>query len=379
MKGSKVLYCPALRMKAGELNGVRELAPDVAAHVLPRFIVPPPGERDDDQPKLFSLNDTPDVGGILSRHWLNRPAIIDATHLIAERGRDNLASWLPQMFRRARSLSVKAIPMAMLTDLGSLEIDAFKESIDDKDALKFCICVSSDDMVGPELGVMLPRAVEQLGLLATDCAIIADFSGSDFLNPDVVAPIIGGALEQLQDLGQWRHIIFQGTHYPETNPAADGANYLWPRNEWAAWRQAVNFDPATAEHMIFGDYAADCSKMVFGGSGGKPIPHYRYTTETDWFIARGAKAGSHHAIMKEVCARIVESGHFASARFSSADTYIARTAQGLDGPGSSTTWRQVNTTHHLTRVVVDVANVRGLAIAEVPTQDAGSQLSLLDE
>jgi len=83
--------------------------------------------------------------------------------------------------------------------------------------------------------------------------------------------------------------------------------------------------------------------------------------------------------MKEVCARIVESGHFASARFSPADAYIARTAQGLDGPGSSTTWRQVNTTHHLTRVVVDVANVRGLAIAELPTQDAGSQLSLLDE
>ena len=378
MKGNKILYCPALRMKAGELSGVRELAPDVAAHVLPRFIVPPPSERDDDQPELFLLGDTPDVGGLLSRHWLNRPAIIDSTYLIAERGRDNLASWLPQMFRRARSLHVKAIPMARLADLGDLEMDAFKESIAEEDDLKFSFCVSSGEMVGPEFGLTLSRAVEQLGLQAVDCAVIADFSDSDFSAPDLVAPIIGWALELLQDLGQWRHIIFQGTHYPEKNPAEHGASELWPRNEWAAWRQAVSFDPATAEHVIFGDYAADCAKMVFGGSGGKAIRHYRYTTESAWLIARGGKAGSDKTVMEEICARIVASGHFAGAQFSTADAYIALTAQGQDGPGNSTIWRQVNTKHHLTRVVVDVANVRGISIEEPPVQDSGSQLVLLE-
>lgn len=378
MKGSQVLYCPALRMKAGELNGVRELAPDVAAHVLPRFIVPPLCERDDDQPKLFLLDNIPDVGGLLSRHWLNRPAIIDSTYLISERGSDNLASWLPQMFRRARSLHVRAIPMARLADLGALEMDAFKESIENADDLKFCICVNSGEMVGTEFGVTLSRAVEQLGLQAVDCAVIADFSDSDFSAPDLVAPILGGALELLQDLGQWRHIIFQGTHYPEKNPAEHGASELWPRNEWAAWRQAVSFDPATAEHMIFGDYAADCAKMVFGGSAGKAIRHYRYTTESAWLVARGGKAGPDKMIMEEICGRIVASGHFAGPQFSTADAYIALTAQGLNGPGNSTIWRQVNTTHHLTRVVVDVANVRGISIEELPVQDAGSQLTLLE-
>jgi len=38
---SKPIYCPALRMKSGELEGVRQLASDVANCVLPRFIVPP--------------------------------------------------------------------------------------------------------------------------------------------------------------------------------------------------------------------------------------------------------------------------------------------------------------------------------------------------
>lgn len=377
MKGSKVLYCPALRMKTGELSGIRELAPDVAAHIIPRFIVPPPSERDDCQPGLFELDDTPDVGGILARHWLDHPAFIDLTHLIAERGRDDLESWLPQIFSRARSLRVQAIPMAMLNDLGVAEIDAFKQTIAREDVLKFCIGVHSGEMVGREFGAALSLAVERLGLQTSDCAVIADFSNSDFAVPDHVAPIIGSALETLQELGQWQHIVFQGTHYPEKNPAAHGASELWPRNEWVAWCQAVNFDPATADHMIFGDYAADCAKMVFGGSGGVAIRHYRYTTTSDWLVVRGAKTGSDKEIMRDVCARIVASGHFAGASFSTADAYIARTAEGLDGPGSSTMWRQVNTTHHVTRVVVDVALVRGIAIAERPVQPTASQLSLL--
>jgi hypothetical protein len=40
-------YVPALRMKAGELTGLRDLAPDVADRVLPRLIVPPRQERDE--------------------------------------------------------------------------------------------------------------------------------------------------------------------------------------------------------------------------------------------------------------------------------------------------------------------------------------------
>lgn len=376
----KVLYSPALRMKAGELNGVRELAPDVAARVLPRFIVPPSGERDDAQPLLFALDNTPDVGAIIARHWVDRPTFIDVTHLIDECGRDSIATWLPRMFKRARSLRVQAIPMAMLSDLGIREIDGFKAAVSSEDLLKFGICIPSGEMVGPELGEALNLALERLALKPSDCAVIADFSDADFSIPELVAPIISGALEQLQELGSWRHIVFQGTHYPEKNPATCGESILWPRNEWAAWRQAVKFDPATAEYMIFGDYAADCAKMEFGGKGGAAaIRHYRYTTKTDWLITRGVKSGSDKEIMQNVCSRIVSSGHFANPQFSTADAYIYRTANNSDGPGNSTMWRQVNTTHHITRVVVDVAKVRGVTISELPVAPTASQLSLLSQ
>jgi hypothetical protein len=41
-------------------------------------------------------------------------------------------------------------------------------------------------------------------------------------------------------------------------------------------------------------------------------------------------------------------------------------------------WRQVNTTHHITRVVTDVAKVRGIAIAEIPQEIIPLQLSLIE-
>jgi hypothetical protein len=375
----KVLYCPALRMKLGELTGLRELASDVSAYVIPRMIIPPLGERDDKQFGLFAPGKTPDIGGILGKFWAGRRAFIDLSYLIDEAGRKDVTTWLPDIFRRARSLNVRAIPMAMLDDMGNLEAEAFKAAIASEEKLKFAICVASGDMVRAQFGEELKLAVSKIGLDSQDCAVIADFSDADLSQPEPVAPIISGALEHLQSLGNWQHIIFQATFYPETNPVDPGKGILHPRNEWLAWCMAVKFDPTTADHLIFGDYAADSSKMVFGGKGGRPIPHYRYTTETSWLIERGKDGGSHEEIMQDVCNRIVKSGHFANPRFSSADLFIYQNALGLEGPGSATTWRQINTTHHVTRVVTDVATVRGVLISEISEEPvAPQQLALLE-
>ena len=379
IKQSKPVYSPALRLKAGQLEGLRQLAPDVADCILPRFIVPPQSERDETRPLLFDIEEMPDIGPALASHWRDRPVLIDCTYIIDEYGRDRLETWLPAMFERARKARVRVIPAAGLSDLGSAESLAFREVISWNDVVRFAICVRSDEMVGPEFIVAMNEALDALGLTPADCAVIADFSAAEFSDPDVVAPIIGGALETLQEFGAWQLIIFQGTHFPEKNPADHGSVEFWPRNEWHAWRKAVKLDPTTAEHMIFGDYAADCAKMVFG-KGGMAIRHLRYTTGEHWRIQRGAKTGSDEKIMHGVYKGIVESGQFAGEGFSKADAYIARAAASANaGPGTAKTWRALNTTHHITVVVTALAKVRGILIAEVESDLASRQLSLLDQ
>jgi hypothetical protein len=351
-------------MKIGELAGVRELALDVAACTIPRFILPPRSERDGSQPTLFVVDNIPDISGALARHWRDRSTFIDATYLMDECGRDQIGIWLPKMFERARRARVRAIPMASLRDLGQKKARAFRAALNLDDRVKLGICVSSGEMIGAEFVAAMSRALELTGLTPGECAVIADFHDADFSAPEVVAPIISGALESLQDLGPWQYIIFQGTHYPEKNPADHGSHMLWPRNEWNAWRQAVRFDPSTKEHMMFGDYAADCAKIEFGSSGFSAIRHYRYATETDWLVVRGENTGSDRQIMQRVCRKIVDSGHFAGAGFSAADSYIFRTANHADGPGNAAIWRQMNTTHHISRAVADIAKVRGIEITQ---------------
>jgi hypothetical protein len=63
-------YVPALRMKAGELAGLRDLAPDVADRIRPRLIVPSTKERDGElQAQLFKVEDDPDIADALAAHW----------------------------------------------------------------------------------------------------------------------------------------------------------------------------------------------------------------------------------------------------------------------------------------------------------------------
>lgn len=368
-------YCAALRMKAGELTGVQALAVDVADCLLPRFIVPPQSERDETQ-QLFIVDRVPDFSRALARHWYGRDALIDLTHVLDECGREAMRDWLPPMFIRARRAGGRPVPTAMLADIGALEAPAFELAIDRDNALHFAICVPSGEMIGPEFVTDLIAAMARLKLTPQTCAVIAEFSDADFSDPHMVAPIITGAMEALQDLGSWRHIIFQGTNFPDKNPAEPDGREVWPRNEWQAWKEAVRFDPATAIHLMFGDYAADCAKVEFGSGGGRAIPHYRYATPDAWIVERGARTGTDNENMQKVCQRIVATSSFAGAGFSSADEFIWRTAQG-GSPGNSTIWRQVNTTHHITRAVTDIAKVRGIEILEKAIDTEVRQFSFL--
>lgn len=362
---AKRLYSPALRMKTGELEGLRHLAPDVSDCVLPRLIIPPNGERSNAMPELFESKRTPDIGYLLAGAW-RRPVLVDSSYIMDEFGREYLDDWLPPMFQRAREQETCPAPVALLRDINQFPT-GFRNSIARSDRVKFGIRVNSAELIESGLSEEVTRALFNLDLEASDCIVIADFGDADFSEPDIVAPIIGGTLERLQEIGLWQKIVFQGSNFPDKNPAPEDGVIFWPRNEWRAWRIAVNFDPATAEQMTFGDYAADCSKMEFKGVAAKAIRHLRYTAGEFWRIQRGPKLGADHDAMHKVYSRIAGSADFLGSPFSQADAYIAEAATyGSTPHGSAKTWRQLNTTHHITHVVKDIAKVRGVRIAEAP-------------
>lgn len=374
-------YMTALRMKKGELEGLFWLRDDVADCIIPMLIVPPAKDRSSSsQESLFATSKSiPDVGGVLSKYWVHRPAFVDPRVLFKEYGADNAVRWLPALFNRARSLGVLATPVASLETLETIGTAGFKAAISINDELKFGLSIQSGDMTDPNLGARIQTVLDSLGLKPSQCAVIADFTDADLSEPSLVAPIIRGSLEQLQGLGHWQFIVWLGTHYPERNPAKPGQTFIQPRNEWHAWIEAVKFDPSTAQQMVFGDFAADSAKIDFKAGRAQPIRHSRYATAANWLVVRGESEGSDYEVMKDVFERIVESGEFSGATFSNADAYIFNVARNnAPKAGNATTWRQVNTTHHITRVVVDIAEVRSVPISRLPNAPTGVQQSLLD-
>lgn len=377
----KFIYLPALRMKKGELEGLFWLRDDVADCVIPMLIVPPAVDRSSSsQESLFAASKAmPDVGGVLSKYWVHRPAFVDPRVLFKEYGVDNSMSWLPTLFSRARNMGVLAIPVASLMTLETVGAAGFKAAISADDELKFGLSIQSGDMTDPNLGARVQAVLNDLVLKPTQCAVIADFTDADLSEPSFVAPIIGGSLEQLQGLGQWQMIVFLGTNYPEKNPAKPGETFVQPRNEWHAWTEAVKFDPSTARQMVFGDFAADSAKIDFKAGRAQPIRHNRYTTSSNWLVVRGESEGSDYEAMKDVFERVVNSGEFSGETFSNADAYIFDVARNnAPKAGNATTWRQVNTTHHITRVVADIAEVRRIPISRLPNAPTGVQRTLLD-
>ncbi|MEL6857751.1 MAG: beta family protein [Pseudomonadota bacterium] len=367
--GKNFFYMPALRMKQGELSGLRDLQSDIFDHVLPRFIVPPRKERDAEfNAAMFELDEIPNTAGVISRYILDRVISLDCEYLYDDFGEASSNRWLPKMFEANWHHGVPAIPCVSLSDLLSSRVDGIRDSINADSFPKLVIRVGEADLIDPEMmKERVEAALEVLRVEPQACIIVADFKGSGFDEVEIAAGVVGGAIESLQELGLWYRVGFQGTHYPLKNPAGSSETVLHPRNEWLAWKKGIDFGPSTPDQMMFGDYAPDHAKMNFKQSGGRPHRHYRYTTPKDWLISRGPDEGRDAYAMQSVSRAIVNSGYYAGREFSEGDDFIYQSAQGAVC-GNPTNWRQVNVCHHVTRVVRDMGKVKGLFFSAKPIQ-----------
>lgn len=374
---SNILYSPALRLKQGEYRGLRRLSTDVADKICPRLVIPPPKERDPEKGRALTKDEILyDTGRRIAEHWPLREAMLDPKFLFKDFGESESSDWLPRIFNVARSGGSRAIPIASLSDAVGPRVAGFQRSVTHETEIRIALRIGYGEF-NSELGTRIAHFLSTFRLTPKDCVVIADFAGADFTSPEAVAEIAQFVLEDLQSIGRWTKIIFQGTNYPDKNPAEPAGQIIIPRNEWLAWKAAIKLDGKSPDHLIFGDYGADCAKFDFkSASGAIPIRHYRYTTPGSWLVVRGSISGKVEDAMRDVCQRILSSGHFAGRTFSSADDYIYKTAQGWDGPGNGATWREINTTHHITRIVRDIGGIKGFSFTEATVADPTDQLTL---
>lgn len=365
MRDFSPLYVPALRDKKGERLALQSLAEDIKDAVCPRLIIPPPKERDQELGRPPTAEEVVSgTGKRLGMQWPLRPAFVDPRFLFKDKdlGEAKADVWLPRMIDMARTSGAAVIPLATLSDLAETRAQAFAASLAGDLPVQIGIAVESGDLEDEDLNERISLGLDRLKLSPNQCAVFADFSDADFSDADAVVGVMQGTLEQVQELGSWKQVIFQGTNYPTSNPAKPGETVFESRTEWDAWRKAVAFDSSTAEHLIFGDYGADNAVFRFSSGGGAPAQrHYRYATPKGWMIMRGSEAGKQSDVMRNLAKHLVQSEHFAGRTFSKADDSLFKIAEGLLSPGTPSNWREINMAHHITRVVRDIGRVKKIA------------------
>jgi len=125
------------------------------------------------------------------------------------------------------------------------------------------------------------------------------------------------------------------------------------RKELKVWKAFKKFQPEL--NFVFGDYGvvnpSVGEDIIAPDANGK----IRYTIDDSLYVVRGYSraTGKKGAQMQDLSKRLVSSPHYKGTRFSWGDKKINDCAQE-EYIGSTTNWVSIDTTHHLTHVVVEV-------------------------
>lgn len=371
------VYFPVIRLKEGERNALIGLAKPVADRIEPRFVLPPPKELGAEASHIPSRDEYAYfLGKKIGQYWPMRVCYVECRYLFKEYGHENAGEWLPRLFEVARSSHGLPVPLASIDEATGVAAAALRQAQPSGAKKKFGLRVSFGDLADDDLKSRITAALTSMGVSSRETVLFLDFADADLSDPDSIAEFLGGAVQTLQELGVWARIVFQGTNYPEKNPAEAGQMVKVPRTEWQAWSRIVASDPEALKHLAYGDYGADSAKFNFKPCKAKPYPHLRYCGDEHWYVSRESSDIPQSRAMKAVAKKILGSDAYAQRQFSDADDQIYQMANSMSGTGNASGWREINTGRHITKVVSDLGKVYGFSIEPNSVEDALYQTDL---
>lgn len=378
MQNRNPVYFPVLRLKQGEYNALVSITTSVADKIAPRFVLPPPTDRDPEAGRVLSQDEfIYSSGKRIGEYWPMRICYVEARYLFKEYGYDNAEEWLPKLFDVARKAGSFPVPVASLDEAIGEGNAAFKKALPKDSEIKLGLRIRSGDL-DDDLKKRVGDTLAALGTLSQECVVFLDFADADVSDYVLVSEVLGGAFQTLQEIGVWARIVFQATNYPEKNPALPGTIEKVSRTEWQAWTKLIGEDHDALQFLAYGDYGADSAKFVFASGGAIPIRHLRYCGDKEWVIARGKvdPKTTQAEIMKGVAQAILNSGVYAGRAFSRSDDRIYQMAKGLVGGGNAQSWREINTAHHITKVVTDLGKLYDFTITPNEVEEEAIQEEL---
>jgi hypothetical protein len=371
-------YVPCLRWKRGEYEAMSRLPLSSKRVLTPLIEVPEFGS-----PEHGWDHETASKAKTIDKHlalfakrvykkWDDSPCFVDLSLISSAQRMKNGVHPIHFIFKELRGLlGCQAIPVT-----GLLRDDKYQQEIkatSAKDKNGICLRITIEQAERRTIKNEMDSLLSTLKFQSTDCDLILDLGAPTNFRPlDGFAMAIQGIVGKLPYLNDWRTFTLLGTSFPETMGSIKEGAEIVPRYEWQLYKMLIAGLRGTGlRPPSFGDYAINHPKVLeLDMRQVNPSATIRYTIDDSWYIVKGKKVKKDKKDEGEkvkdkkygfeqyryLSKSIINSKYYFGTTFSWGDDYIQKCATGKSGTGSLSTWRQVGTSHHIEKVIRDIAS-----------------------
>lgn len=363
-------YFPVLKGRLGEMKALSELDRRHVPWVTPLLELTGVDLEEDEEgnpvdPVAQSIDRSIEIfTSRLAPRWADRgPLIIDAAAVPG--ARDNpYYSPMAQALERLTYAGLHVRPTVRPSD----SPDALRlvgQVMDNHGIRDVCLRMADEDLDDTEqpVTVGIERTLNLLGVEPNRVDLLLDFAAiPDERTASFASRIARLVLSGVPHRDDWRHVAVVGGAFPsDLNGVQPGVPTELPRYD-VTLHEFVSKHAAGARALDYGDYAI-ANPVQVTGVGFAPAPQIRYTTDKAWIVIKGLRRDPRASQQFfDICRQLMTVTRV-DATSSWGDDYIVRAAAASEDatqtdvkPGNAMTWRAIGTSHHIAKVVSDLAS-----------------------
>ncbi|RJR28108.1 hypothetical protein C4564_06110 [Candidatus Microgenomates bacterium] len=350
-------YLPILKWKAGEKGALKDLGVELKGKVVPLVEFVKKEKQVKTEDKKIKYIPIPDADvfkedlQFIKEKFSDMTVLVD-TKLLTDLDRE---SAVVSICQKINLFEDKVYPVVYASEFESVFSQEAKNLLKEKG---FCLRISGKELTCLETLVLEASQKQKIHL-------VIDFGITDESIGDVI-PV----LSKPETYKHWKSISLASGSFPkDLNEFSVDKVGTQPRNDWAAWKNvreklngsgsSINYGDYTIRYPIFENLHTPNTSCSF-----------RYTGNDNWFVFRGlsrkAKNFPGNIQYRAHAVTIVDNSNYeySGEDFSSGDMYIKSKAKLVDDAGNplnkecgnSTTWIQAGVSHHICKVLDQLAN-----------------------
>ncbi len=347
-------YMPVLKWRQGEYQALLRLHESSKSNIVPLLVIPP--VEYDFEAECMKKTVQEHISPFVKRYsskWGKRPSIIDIHDSLESEVMDDGNRVVPHIFLELYKNECTAIPAINFSRPIHFKNDI--KAIIARDKKGLAVRVNLIELLNPNFNINVNALLSFMGIGYEDLDLIIDLGEPENYLPYITfSNLLANAITNINHLPAYRSYVLTSMSLKMNEIKKPGDEV--PRHEWLLYKHLISV-LGDVRLASYGDYTIESPKFIsLDMRMLKPAGKIIYTCDDSWYIPKGKAFRGNEQQMTKHCESIINSGNYSGSGFSYGDQLISDTFNGSKGCGNLSTWKQVAVSHHLEKVVEQLAN-----------------------